>query len=297
MKNIALLLVLVLTVKSTAIAQKPKPAEIVPIKVSDNIYMLKGKGGNIGLWKGPEANIMIDDQFADMADKIKAASAKLGVEKIDYLLNTHWHGDHTGGNVAFQKQGAKIIAHHNVRRRLSTDQVMKAFSREVKASPKEAWPVITFKEEMMLHFNGESVLAFHIDNAHTDGDAILYWPESKVIHAGDIYFEKTYPFVDVGSGGSLAGIIEAVERMIHMSDDETKVIPGHGDLSNKAGLQDYHSMLTGIQEIAIAARAKGLTSDQCIEQGLTKAYDEKWGQGWMKPSSFLKAVFNGMDRK
>ena len=221
-------------------AQNNKEVTIKVNKISDNVYMLVGQGGNIGVSIGEDGVFVIDDQFARLSSKIIEAIKTLSDKPIKFLANTHWHGDHTGGNVNFQKEGAIIMAHDNVRKRLKDIP-----NRDGSTSPKEALPVITFSDKMSLHMNGEEVAIFHPDNAHTDGDAILYFTESNVLHTGDTYFKGWYPYIDLGSGGSVNGYIEAVKSTLMLIDDETKIIPGHGPVSNKKEYAEFLEMMKG----------------------------------------------------
>ena len=204
-----LFLVLILMTFAFSCAQNNEEVIIKVNKLSDNVYMLIGQGGNIGLSVGEDGVFVVDDQFAPLSSKIIEAIKTLSDKPIKFLANTHWHGDHTGGNANFQKEGAIIMAHDNVRKRLK-----ETTKRDGSTSPKEALPVITFNDKMSLHMNGEEVAIFHPDNAHTDGDAILYFTESNVLHTGDTYFKGWYPYIDLGSGGSVNGYIEAVKSSL-----------------------------------------------------------------------------------
>jgi glyoxylase-like metal-dependent hydrolase (beta-lactamase superfamily II) len=231
-------------------------------KLSDNVYMLTGQGGNIGISVGEDGVFVIDDQFAPLTPKILEAIRKLSNKPIVYVVNTHFHGDHTGGNANMQKEGAKIIAHDNVRKRLVE-------------GGKDGLPVITFNDKLSVYVNGEHVMVFHVDNAHTDGDAMLYFTESNVLHTGDNYFHKRYPYIDVNSGGSIDGYINAVQRALMLIDDETKIIPGHGSISNKA---EYSSFLVMLKELRANVQAeidKGKTEEEVVANtAVTKKYDD-----------------------
>lgn len=268
----------------------------MPEKINDHLYILKGVGGNIGVCMGKDGLFMIDDQFAPLGDKIKAALEKLGGSVPKYLVNTHWHGDHTGGNEYFHDAGALIIAHENVRKRKSTDQLMRAFGNNVPASPEAAWPKITFTDDMSLHFNGEDILLVHVHNAHTDGDALVYFPKSNVIHLGDTYFQATYPFIDVSSGGTLDGMIRSANRVLFMINDETVVIPGHGNLSNRTELIAYRDMLQTISNRMKQALAAGMSVEEIKAAKLTAEFNERWGQGWMEPDTFVDILYTDLSR-
>jgi glyoxylase-like metal-dependent hydrolase (beta-lactamase superfamily II) len=231
-------------------------------KLSDNVYMLTGQGGNIGISVGEDGVFVIDDQFAPLTPKILEAIRKLSNKPIVYVVNTHFHGDHTGGNANMQKEGAKIIAHDNVRKRLVE-------------GGKDGLPVITFNDKLSVYVNGEHVMVFHVDNAHTDGDAMLYFTESNVLHTGDNYFHKRYPYIDVNSGGSIDGYINAVQSALMLIDDETKIIPGHGSVSNKV---EYSSFLVMLKELRANVQAeidKGKTEEEVVANtAVTKKYDD-----------------------
>lgn len=240
-------------------------------QLSKNVYMLTGQGGNIGLSIGDDGVFMIDDQYANLTPKILEAIKKLSDKPIQFLVNTHWHGDHTGGNENIGKQGVKIIAQDNVYKRLS---------EATPETPKIALPTITFNDKLHIHINGEDVLVFHVENAHTDGDALLYFPDSNVLHTGDTFFSGLYPFIDLDSGGSVDGYIAAVKRALMVVDDNTKIIPGHGKLSNKKGYEFFLGMLEDLKSKVSDEIAKGKTEDQvAANTSLTKTYDDL-GYSW-----------------
>ena len=264
--------------------------EVTSEKVAEGIYMLTGGGGNIGLCVGNDGVLMIDDQFAPLSDKINSAIDGITDQNINYLINTHWHGDHTGGNENFANDGATIIAHDNVRKRLSSDQV-RPFGRTTPASPEVAWPKLTFNDNMSVHFNGQSIQLIHIHNAHTDGDAFVYFPESNVLHMGDCFFKDRFPFIDRDMGGSPDGAIRAVEMALMIADSETKIIPGHGSLASKEDLLRYHSML-----ITMRDRIRKTIKDNIAEEDLdittlTEGY-ETWGEGYINPEKMVKTLYN-----
>lgn len=260
---------------SFSCAQNNQEITIKTHTLTDNVYMLVGQGGNIGLSVGDDGVFVIDDQFARLSTKIISAIRTLSDQPIKFLANTHWHGDHTGGNVNFQKEGAIIMSHENVRKRLK-----ETANRDGSMNPKEALPVITFSDKMSLHINGEEVLIYHPDNAHTDGDAILYFTESNVLHTGDTYFKGWYPYIDLNSGGSVNGYIEAVKRTMMLIDDETKIIPGHGPVSNKKEYSDFLDMMEGLRTIILAEIEAGKTEEEVTnDSNLTKTYDDL-GYSW-----------------
>jgi len=290
------ILIISLLFAATVTAQRFNDVEIKAEKVSENLFMLTGAGGNIVILTGEDGVFMIDDQFAELSEKIKTAIAELTDQPIRYLINTHWHGDHTGGNENFDKEGAIIVAHENVRKRMSTEQLMKAFSRTVPPSPKGALPVITFSENVNFYLNGEDILIFHVHNAHTDGDAIVYFPKSNSIHLGDTYFAGRYPFIDISSGGSVRGIIESATTVLSLIDDETKIIPGHGKISTKKELAAYRDMLQDISAKMSKAIADGKTYEEIKTLNISEDYDDEWGTGFISGEKLIEILYSDLSR-
>jgi len=271
--------------------------EIKTIPVKEGVYMLIGEGGNIGVSAGEDGVFLIDDQFAPLTAKIETAIDQITDKPVRFLLNTHWHADHTGGNENFGNSGTVIVAHNNVRERLSTDQFMKFFDRKVPASPAAALPIITFGETVTFHLNGQTIHAFHIEQAHTDGDAVIHFREANVIHTGDTYFNGLYPFIDTEHGGSIDGMIAAAERILAISDAETTIIPGHGPISNRAELIAYHQMLQDVRSRTDAAIQKGMTLADFVAGKPTADYDKIWGKGFLSPENFLTIVYQDLAAK
>ncbi len=271
--------------------------EIKPELVRDGVYMLTGAGGNIGLSVGSDGAFMIDDQFAPLTDKIAAAVAKLSTEPVKFLINTHWHFDHTGGNENFGKAGAIIVAHENVRKAMSSDQFLEAFKQRVPASPPKALPVVTFAESLTFHWNGDEIRVLHVSPAHTDGDSVIHFKRANVVHTGDIYFNGMYPFIDTDHGGSLEGMIGAADRVLALCAEDTKIIPGHGPLSGVAELKAYRAMLIAARD-AIAPLVKaGKSREEIVAAKPTRDLDAKWGQGFMQPDVWVGIVVDGMKKR
>lgn len=266
-------------------------------EVASNIYMLEGAGGNIGVFIGDDGVFVIDSQYAEMSEKNKAAIEKLSSDPVKYLVNTHWHGDHTGGNEKFGIDGVTIIAHENVRARVSTDQIIKAFDREVKAKPEAAWPTITFKENISLHINGEDVFIFHVHNAHTDGDSFVWFTQSNVIHMGDCFFSGRFPYIDLGSGGTVAGAIEAVEAALMLIDNDTKIIPGHGPISNKFDLLQYYTMLKTLHARVTDAIVKGKSIEEIKSSKILEGYETGWGDGFINNEKIVDLIWTDLARE
>jgi len=263
-------------------------------KLTEQIYMLEGSGGNIGVFVGEDGVFMIDDQFAPLSDKIKSAIKDLTDKEIIYLVNTHWHGDHTGGNENFGNDGAIIVAHENVRKRLSTEQHNKAFNRTTPPSPKIAWPSITFDENMSIYLNGEQMMLIHVHNAHTDGDAFVFFPNSNVLHMGDCFFKDRFPYIDIGSGGSVKGAIKAIETAMMMIDDDTKIIPGHGTMADKSDLAKYHLMLTTMYERVHEKVLAGKSIEEIKAANLTSDYPG-WGDGFINDEKIVDIIWTSID--
>ncbi len=298
MKYITLLLLpYMLFLSHVALAQRDfSQVEIKVTLVTDHIYMMEGSGGNIAVLTGDDGTVMIDDQFAPLSEKIKAAVAELTKHPVTYLLNTHWHGDHTGGNENFGNDGAIIVAHENVRQRLSTDNIMKAFDRTVPAAPEAAWPKITFQDDMKIHFNDEDVMLLHVHHAHTDGDAFVYFMNQNVLHMGDCFFNARFPFIDLGSGGSIDGAIKAVETALMLTDTRTKIIPGHGQLARKSDLLKYYTMLVTMKGRVTDGMAAGKTLEEMKAAGLDKGY-ESWGEAFISGERFIDIIWSDLNRE
>jgi glyoxylase-like metal-dependent hydrolase (beta-lactamase superfamily II) len=267
--------------------------KIEATSLGGGIHMLKGAGGNLGVCVGPDGVFVIDDQYAPLTDKIRAAIAALSDKPIRFVVNTHWHGDHTGGNENMAKAGATIVAHDNVRRRLATDQIRAAQKDTVRASPAAALPVVTFSDTVTMHVNGETLVVAHVPHAHTDGDAIVWFRKADVVHMGDVFFNGNYPFIDVGSGGSIDGVVAAVEGVLAQIGRETRIIPGHGPVADRAALTKYHAMLTGARDRVRAAAAGGKPLGEVQAAKPTAEWDAAWGNGFIKPDRFVESILAG----
>jgi len=271
MRNI-IIVVLLFASCLTVTAQNFDTINIKTTKVAGSVYMLEGSGGNIGVLIGNDGVILIDDQFAPLSEKIKKAIAAISDKPIKFIINTHFHGDHSDGNKIFGSEGSIIVAHENVRKRLSTDYLFEAFKQEQKAMSYEGLPKITFAESLTFNMNGETVQVIHIKNAHTDGDAAIYFKESNVLHTGDAFVRYGLPFIDDGGGGTIDGMIKGADQMLKMINDETKIIPGHGQISNKKDLLDYKNKLQTIRNRIADGIKAGKTVDQIISSDPTKEF-------------------------
>ena len=275
-------------------AQDFANVQIQTMKVADNIFMLVGGGGNIGVSAGKDCVFMIDASYAPLTDNIKAAIATVSNKPIQFIINTHWHQDHPGGNENFAKSGAFLVAHENVGKRLSTEQYIDFLKKTVPPLPASALPAITFNEHMTFHLNGDEIYIFHIERVHTDGDAIVHFRKSNVIHMGDIYFNGIYPFIDLSAGGSISGMIAAVKQVLTLCNGNTKVIPGHGPLSDKTGLEAYLKMLITVRDRIDHVIKEGKNLDAVIASRPTRDFDQAWGKGFLKPEQFVRLVYDSL---
>ncbi len=264
--------------------------EIKIEKLAPNTYVLFGAGGNIGVSVGDDALFLIDDQYAPVTPKILAALKTLTDKPIRFLLNTHWHGDHTGGNENMGKQGVILVAHDNVRKRMSSEQFIKLLQSKVPPSPKEALPLITFSADVTLHLNGDEINGFHVPPAHTDGDTIVHFRKANVIHMGDTYFNGWYPFIDVSSGGNPDGVIAVADKVLALADDNTKIIPGHGPIASKADLKAYRDMLSTVTGRIKALMKAGKKLDEIKAANPSAEFDEKWGKAFISPGRFVEML-------
>ena len=268
--------------------------EIKTITLGNGIYMLMGMGGNIGVSVGDDGVFMIDDQFAPLTPKIKNAIKKLSDKPVRFMINTHWHYDHTGGNENLGNDGVVIVAHNNVRERMSKDGFIKAFNKKIPASPKVALPVITFNDTVNFHLNNLDINVIHQSNAHTDGDSIVLFKSANVIHMGDTFFNGLYPFIDGSSKGSVNGMIKAVDYALSISDDKTKIIPGHGPLGDKKSLKAFRSMLITVRDRMQKLMDQGKSLDEIIALKPNADLDKAWGEAFLNPEMFLKVLHSAM---
>ena len=268
---------------------------IKTIPVADGIYMMTGKGGNMGLFIGEDGTFLIDDQFAPLTEKHLAAIKEAGGDVPRFLINTHYHGDHTGGNENLGKAGTLIFSHDNVRRNLTMETIVKAFNMTTPPQPKEALPVVTFSQDITFHLNDETVQAFHVPNAHTDGDSVIHFIDANVIHTGDTLFNGFYPFIDVDNGGTVKGMIAAVDRMLALADDKTKIIPGHGPLAGKADAKAFRDMLQTAYEKLSALKKQGKTAEEAVAAKPLADLEGKWGKGMFTGDKWVGIVYGELE--
>ena len=276
-------------------AKDPDPSkiEIKVHRVAGNIYMLEGAGGNIGVSVGADGVVVVDDQFASLVPKIQAALKGLSDKPVRFILNTHWHGDHTGGNATLER-GATIIAHDNARKRLATGHP-NVMGHAVPPAPRNALPVITFDRSLTLHVNGEDIRALHYAKGHTDGDSVIFFQKSNVVHMGDVFVTYGLPFVDVGSGGTLLGMIANIEAAMAAVPDDVKVIPGHGPLSTKVDVLKFTALLRDCVRLVEAAMAKSETLEQVKAARPLAKYDVL-DQG-IKPDAFTALIYSELQSR
>ncbi len=272
-------------------SQAQDDVKINAIPVSDNIYMLSGQGGNIGLFLGEDGTFIIDDQFAPLTEKILAAIKSVGGDIPRFLINTHFHGDHTGGNENLGNAGTLIVSHDKVRERLVAGSYIKAFGMNSPPANKAALPVLTFSEDMYFHINNDSVNAVHVPSAHTDGDSIIYFEKANVVHAGDIFFNGFYPFIDAANGGSLRGTIAAVDAMLAATDSNSKIIPGHGPLADKAQLQAYRDMLAIAYARLLKLKNDGVSAEDAVIHDPLADLEAQWGNGIFSGEKWIRITY------
>src|SRR5664279_2064466 len=299
MRKLALFTLLCAAALAAAQDQDFSKVTIKVTKVSGNIYMLQGAGGNIAASVGEDGIVIVDDQYAPLADKIAAALKGIGAtdKPVRFVINTHYHGDHTGGNLAFATNGSTVIAQDNVRKRLETGGkagIGTAMSMDQKVAPKGALPIITFENDVTVHLNGEDIRALHFPGGHTDGDAIVFFPKANVVHMGDDFVRYGYPFIDVTSGGSVQGMIAACDKVVAVLPADVKVIPGNGQLSNLAEVRDYSTMLKETSAAVQAAIKSGKTDDQMKKEKILAAWDAKYSGKFINSDLFIETLYNSL---
>jgi glyoxylase-like metal-dependent hydrolase (beta-lactamase superfamily II) len=293
-KIISVFCVLIAGFMSFATTGQAADEKITPSQLTGQIYMIAGQGGNIGLFIGEEGTFLIDDQFAPLTEKIVAAIKSVGGDHPKFLINTHYHGDHTGGNEKLGKQGTLIFSHDNVRERLRTGSFIEAFNKKRAGISRAGLPVVTFSEDISFHLNGDTVRVLHVPHAHTDGDSFIYFESANVIHAGDFFFNGFYPFIDVNHGGSLKGMIIAVDRVLSLADGKTKIIAGHGSLGDKKQLAEYHQMLRTAYDRLSKLKAAGKTAQEAVAAKPLADLEETWGDGLFKSDRWIELIYSGV---
>lgn len=264
---------------------------IETVKLTDNIHMITGAGGNIGILTGSDGVLIIDSGYANTSEASKQKITSLSSAPFHLLVNTHWHTDHTEGNETMHKAGATILAHENVRRRMKNGQEIKFLKRQVPPASKAALPVETFAGALTIHTNGEELHLMHIPPAHTDGDIIIHFRSANILHTGDLLFNGFYPFIDASSGGSIDGMVKAADKILSLVDDKTKIIPGHGKLATRADLSAFRDMLATVSERIKKLIAQGKSIDEIVAAQPTKDFDATWGNGFLTPEQFVRMSY------
>ncbi len=280
-------------------AQEPAKVQVGAEKLAEQLYMLWDSGGkgNSVVLTGADGVLLVDTKVEQCVDALFAKIAELSDKPIRFVIITHWHFDHIGGNEKIAKIGVAIVAHENVRKHMSIEHDMALLNLKVPPASEAALPQITFKKEMTFHLNSEDVKVFHLQPGHTDGDAVIYFQKANVIHMGDLYFEGLYPYIGIYSGGSINGMIKVINQILPMLDENTKVVPGHGPLSTKAKLKEYVSMLTVIRDNVSRLMQKGNTLEEVVAAKPTQAFDQKWGNGFLPPDKFAELVYMDLSPK
>ncbi|HYL63265.1 MAG TPA: MBL fold metallo-hydrolase [Candidatus Methylomirabilis sp.] len=262
------------------------------LKLCDNLTMLYGPGGNMVALDGPDGKILVDSSFVPVVPKIKEALTGISSSPLRVLINTHWHFDHTDGNALLHESGATILAHENTRRRLSTPQDIAAFGMHFPASPEAAWPQRTFSDTFQFYLSNENIFAGYVKPAHTDTDIFIRYEKGNVLHMGDIFFNGMYPFIDSSSGGSINGMIAGAESAFKLLDAETKIVPGHGPVGDKAALAKYRDMLVTVRDRVLAQKKAGRKVEEVVAAKPTADLDVAWGNGFLKPEQFVGIVYS-----
>lgn len=298
-RNLFCPVLLIISISILPLAAQDEEVSITIDTLGQQVYMLTGQGGNIGIYVGEKYVFMIDDQYDHLSDKIKNEISKITDKPISFLFNTHMHGDHTGGNANFNSDGTNVVAHDNVRNRMVERQITEIKENKIDADVAQRMlPEVTFSNDITFHDGEETIMAFHVHNAHTDGDAMVYFMKNNVLHMGDTYFSERYPYIDLGSGGSLDGFIEAHKRALLVINDETRIIPGHGRPSTKKELKSYTAMLQEIKGIIQKEMDAGKSlEDLQSDTELTTKYDAAFGTGFIKPERMKEIFFTSLRDK
>jgi cyclase len=275
---------------SLAGAAEPAP-KLTTAKLGENLTLIAGPGGNVAVLVAKDHAVVIDDEVSELSAAFKKTLAGVTPKPVRFVINTHWHGDHTGNNAQLAGSGSVIIAHDNVRKRLSTEQFSGFLNRSVPASPQLAWPVLTFADSVSLHVGDEQLDVVHVGPAHTDGDAVVWFKQANVVHMGDTFFTAGYPFVDLGSGGSLDGYIKVADQVLAQARPDTKIIPGHGALGDKAKLKEFRDMLATVRDRVKKAVAANKTVAEAKAAHLLADLDPVWGKGFINGDQFVEMLY------
>ena len=272
-------------------AQAQNPVQVKATQVSGNVYMITGQGGNIGLLTGSDGSFMVDDQFAPLTPKIIEACKSVGADTPRFLINTHFHGDHTGGNENLGRVGTLLMSHHAVRERLANGSFIAAFGMKSPPANAAALPTLTYADSMHLHLNGETVRIVHVPAAHTDGDSFVVFEKANVVHAGDLYFNGFFPFIDAANGGTMKGMIAGADAILALTDASSKIIPGHGPLAARRDLQAYRDMLSTAYERLLKLKNQGMSADEILFEEPLADLEQVWGGGTFDADKWIEIVY------
>src|ERR1044072_8304796 len=289
----SIILVSLMSLGAVQAQQDFSKVQMKSTKIAGNIYMLEGAGGNIGVSAGADGILIIDDQYAPLSEKIRAALKEINPGNLKFILNTHWHGDHTGSNAVFGPE-APIVAHTNVRKRLEMGSTTPG--RVLQPAAKEALPVITYDQSVSIYFNGEELRVMHYPQGHTDGDSIIFFTKSNVVHMGDDFFAGSFPFVDIDSGGSVEGLIKNIQDVIAKVPADVKIIPGHGPLSTLDDLKKYHRMLVETTGLVGKKIKEGENLKQLQAEGFADEWKD-WGKGFVNANRWIETIHRSMTKK
>ena len=284
-------LTLLLGAAAVALAQAPASAVIETQALRSGLHVLRGAGCNVVVWNGPDGVLVVDSGNAASAPQLLEAIGRVADGSVRFLVNTHWHPDHVGGNTALRRAGALAIAHQQTRALMSERQAVPAYDLEVPAAPRDALPSVTFDDTLTLHLNGDRLALLHVPGAHGDGDLIAWWETANVVHVGDAYYAGGYPFVDSANGGSLAGLVAALETVLSRADARTVIVPGHGPVSNRAELTAYRDMLVAVGRRVRELVEQGKNLDEVLEAQPTAEYDERYGPGAVSAERFVRILY------
>jgi cyclase len=290
-----LLLIAILAASINTTAAQDKTVEFTSFQLSDTVYMLRGRGGNVGISTGEDGLYIIDDQVRPVTTELLKAIRKISDKPIRFVINTHYHADHVGGNESIGGTGSVIIAHDNIRKRMTSEQVSIFMNGTTPPYAKDALPVLTFNDRMSLHLNGETATAYYVANGHTDGDSIIHFPSSNVIHMGDMYFSDRYPYVDLDAGGAIQGVIAAADLALSLANESTRIIPGHGPLAMVEDLRIYRDLLVDASAKVQTLIDQGMNRSQIIAAKPTEEWDELLGDVWITPPQFVTFIYNSLE--
>ncbi len=292
---LAAALIAVSLVAVPTIAEEVKAPEVKATPIKGPLYLFQGRGGNVVASIGDDGVLLVDADYSAYAPAHATKARELSGNEAAprFVLNTHWHFDHTEGNNFFGERGSVIIAHENIRKRMSTGQTIEAFDRVIEPSPKAALPVVTYGDSVALHFNGDDIEVQHYPNGHTDGDSVVFFAAENVVHMGDLVFAQRFPFVDISSGGNVFGLIDNIAAVLARIDEQTVVVPGHGAITDKAGLTEYHQMLVATSGQVTSAVKAGKSLEDVIAEGFGDQW-ESWGAGFIKEEAWISFIAGSM---